>query len=152
MTATPITGRQRVLWILPPILVTVALGAAAPWLRATIGQQMLSWIGVGQVTFVVSYGIYYVIRVHRGLDEVQKAATEFSATWGMIAGLLTFALLFTVPPFLDFVTVFIRDWVGIPEAARKVVVFSMGWAVFGVAIFQSMATAIMRAIWWKSKE
>ena len=152
MTAAPMTARQHALWLFPPLLITLVFLAAVPWLRATIGQQALSWVGGAHLIFVVSYGVSYAIRVHRSRDEVQKAGTAFSATWGMIAGLLAFALLFTLPPFPHVAAVFIRDWANLPDATGKVVIMSMGSAVCGVALFQSIATIIMKMIWWKLKQ
>jgi hypothetical protein len=150
MTAMPKKSR-RLLGLLPPVLLSIAFVTAKPWLMATIGGQMVSWVGVALVASVVIYSVYFSIRRQRGLDEVEKAGAEFSTHWGLVAGMMTFALLFVLPPVQDVATDFVRNWADDPNAAREVVVRAMAIAVGGVAILQGIATVVMKAIWWKTR-
>jgi hypothetical protein len=112
---------------------------------------MLSWVAVAFAIFVVSYSISHAIRVHRSLDEVQKAGAMFSAQWGFVAGAMAWLLLTALPPFRALAIHLVRDWADDPQATGKVIVFAMTVGFCGVAIMQSISVIVMRAIWWKSK-
>jgi hypothetical protein len=143
------------LGFLAVVLLVVAVIAAKPWLKPTIGRPMFSLV-VAVVTILgMGYANYLSFRIHRGLDEVHKASAEFAARWSMPAGQAAFALLLFLPPFEDFMTSLVIEFGGPGPGMtvdRSVVVFAMALGFMGVVMLQGISTIVFNAIWWRSKQ
>jgi hypothetical protein len=147
--------RRLALGLLPFVLLVVALAAAKPWLKTTIGDQMFTLVVAAVTIMGMSYGIYLSFRIHRGLDEVHKASAEFAARWSMPAGQTAFVLLLFLPPFKDLMTSVVIEFGGPGPGMtvdRSVVVFAMALRFMGVVMLQAIATMVFNSIWWKSKQ
>jgi len=152
MTAKPTIGRL-VLGVLPLIVVPAAFVAALPWLTSIdkTAAMLAAWAAA---IIVMSYATYLSIRVHRGLDEVQKAGAAFAAQWGMAAGSMTFVLLLMLPPCRDFAIALIRDGAGAlgADSDRTVVVLALTFGGCGVVLLQAVGTLVVSSIWWRAKQ
>jgi hypothetical protein len=143
------------LGLLPFALLVVALAAAKPWLKTTIGGPMFDLVVAAVTILAMGYTNYLFFRVHRGLDEVHKASAEFAARWSMPAGQAAFVLLLFLPPFRDFMTSLVIEFGGPGPGMtvdRSVVVFAMALGFMGVVMLQAIATMVFNVIWWKSKQ
>jgi len=150
----PKMGRLA-LGLLPFVLLVVALAAAKPWLRTTIGGPMFDLVVAAVTILALGYTNYLLFRFHRGLDEVHKASAEFAARWSMPAGQAAFVLLLFLPAFRDFMTSLVIEFGGPGPGMtvdRSVVVFAMALGFMGVVMLQGIATMVFNVIWWKSKQ
>lgn len=159
MTSKPASNDPKmgrlVLGLLPFVLLVVALGAAKTWLKTTIGATMFDVVVAAVTILAMGYANYLLFRFHRGLDEVHKASAEFAARWSMPAGQAAFVLLLFLPPFRDVMTSLVIEFGGPGPGMtvdRSVVVFAMALGFMGVVILQAIATMVLSAIWWKSKQ
>jgi hypothetical protein len=137
------------------VLLVVAVIAAKPWLKPTIGRPMFSLVVAAVTILGMGYANYLSFRIHRGLDEVHKASAEFAARWSMPAGQAAFALLLFLPPFKDFMTSLVIEFGGPGPGMtvdRSVVVFAMALGFMGVVMLQGISTIVFNAIWWRSKQ
>jgi hypothetical protein len=143
------------LGFLAVVLLVVAVIAAKPWLKPTIGRPMFSLVVAAVTILGMGYANYLSFRSHRGLDEVHKASAEFAARWSLPAGQAAFALLLFLPPFKDFMTSLVIEFGGPGPGMtvdRSVVVFAMALGFMGVVMLQGISTIVFNAIWWRSKQ
>ena len=143
------------LGLLPFVLLIVALAAAKPWLKATIGDLMFDLVVAAGAISAMGYASYFAACIHRGLDEVHRASAEFSARWSIPAGQAAFVLLLFLRPFKDFMTSLVIEFGGPGPGTtvdRSVVVFAMALGFMGVVMLQAIATMVFNVIWWKSKQ
>ena len=159
MTSKPAcnaTNMSRLaLGLLAFVLLIVALAAAKTWLKTTIGSPMFTLVVAAVTILGMGYANYLSFRVHRGLDEVQKASAEFAARWSMPAGQAAFVLLLFLPPFKDFMTSLVVEFGGPGPGMTvdgSVVVFAIALGFMGVVMLQAIATVVFNVIWWKSKQ
>jgi hypothetical protein len=132
-----------------------AVAAAKPWLKATIGDTMFDLVVAAGAILAMGYANLLAFRIHRGLDEVQKAGTEFAARWSVPAGQAAFVLPLLLPPVKDAMTSLVIEF-GDPGPGmtvdRSVVKFAMVLGFVGVVMMQTIATVVFNTIWWKSKQ
>src|SRR5688500_7938263 len=135
-------------------LLIAALAAAKPWLKATIGDIAFDLVVLAVAILGLGCANFLSNRVHRQLDEVQKAAAEFAARWSVPAGTTAFCLLLFLPPVLDVMTsmgIAYGDSGPGMTVDRSVVKFAMVLGFMGVVMLQAIATVVLNAMWWKSK-
>jgi hypothetical protein len=137
------------------VLLAFALAAAKPWLKSTIGDLAFDLVAAALAILGMGYGSYLAFRFHGGLDEVQRAGSEFAARWSLPAGQTAFCLLLFLPPVKDLMTSLVIEFGGPGPGMtvdRSVVVFAMVLGFLGVVMLQAIATVVLNAIWWKSKQ
>lgn len=148
-------SRLPALGLLSFVLLVIALAAARTWLTATLGGQMFTLIVAAVTVSAMGCAAVVSFRLHRGLDEVQKAGAESAARWSLPFGQAVFVLLMFLPPFKDAMTSLVLKF-GNPgpgmSVDQSVVVFAMALGFMGVVILQSIAAILLNAIWWKSKQ
>jgi hypothetical protein len=153
-TVKPNAGHLA-LGVLVLVLLAVALAAAKPWLKATIGDLAFDLVAVAGGILAMGYATFAALRIQRGLDEVQKAGTEFAARWSLPAGQAAFLFLLLLPPVKDLMTSLVIEF-GDPGPGMtvdgSVVKFAMVLGFVGVVLLQAIATMVFNAIWWKSKQ
>jgi len=154
MPAEPKMGRmgQAVLWVLPLVVLGVAVFAAIPWLQ-TISQPIAILITAAVVIFGMSYGNYLGYRAMRGLDEVEKAGADFAAQWGAPLGHAAFCLLLVLPPFQNFMTAVVSGLAAGPGRAVDVtvVVTTLSFGFFAIVLLESVGRVIVQVLWWTFK-
>jgi hypothetical protein len=141
---TAITNNRRH-WLkaVPLVIVPVVFLASGPWLKATMGSAMTTWVSGGVAIFVMGYAWYLSICLQRAQDEVQKAGADFATKWGVMAGQITFFVLLALPPFQNLV----GDLVNQP---RGKVLLGMTIGAVGVVLLQAVGTVVASMLWWKS--
>ena len=152
--SNPKMGRLA-LGVLVVVAIAVALAAAKPWLKATIGDLMFDLVVAAGAISAMGYASYFAARIHRGLDEVHQASAEFAARWSIPAGQAAFVLLLLLPPVKDLMTSLVIEFGGPGPGMtvdRSVVVFAMVLGFVGVVLLQAIATVVFNVIWWKSKQ
>ena len=137
------------------LLLLAALAAAKSWLKATIGDIAFDLTIAAVAVLGLGWANFQANRFHGRLDEVQKAGAEFAARWGLSAGQAAFCLLLFLPPVLDLMTSLVIEY-GDPGPGmtvdRSVVKFAMVLGFMGVVMLQAIATGVLNALWWKSKQ
>lgn len=105
-------GRAIILVLLVGVIWVIAVLAVLPWLRATFGVPVAIAIGAAVALSLMAYFVRFLIRMHRGLDEVQRASIAFSAQWGQSAAQIGFVVLLLLPLFHEFATTLISRFAG----------------------------------------
>jgi hypothetical protein len=151
MTKTP-SNLRIALWLFPVVLVVGGFLAATPWLKS-LDDNLVLLLTAAAAVFVMGYAVYLSARFRSGLDEVQKASSDFAAQWGPSAGHIAFVLLLLLPPFGTFMTSIVTDVAADPGTTvdPTVVVFSMAMGFVGVVLLQSVGTVVVSATWWMTK-
>lgn len=157
MTKSAINEGQRGRALIGLLALAVVLVAGLvflqPLLKAMLGTSVTSMISAVLAIFMLVYCTRFLLRWHRGLDEVESAGTRFGTHWGGWGGQVLFTVALLLPPFHTFAADMVERFATGSGAMvdPRTVTLTMVFTFAAIMVLQSIAAIVLHATWVFSK-